>query len=186
MQNPEHLLIFAAGNDGNFSNTCTISSPAVGKNVLAVGASSSGGTRLTVTTSSGENLVSLDQDPSDIDGVAFFSSSGPTADNRIKPEIVAPGDQVYICMYYGILSVRFAACFRFSFRQSQHQKAAEPETCGERTLCFAKEKVPMLREGAAVRLRGVLAVATPPAIRSDVLCSTPSAVGTLLPPAHAR
>lgn len=36
----------------------------------------------------------MQEDPANIDTVAFFSSRGPTRDNRIKPELVAPGDQL--------------------------------------------------------------------------------------------
>ncbi|CAM9477974.1 unnamed protein product [Choristocarpus tenellus] len=90
-ENPDHLLIFAAGNDGeNLGNpgrtTCTINFPGIAKNVLTVGASSSGVTRATVTV--------IDEDPASVDDRAYFSSYGPTTDNRIKPEIVAPGDRV--------------------------------------------------------------------------------------------
>lgn len=84
--NPENLLIFAAGNDGQnqFDTSCTINSPATAKNVLSVGATSAGETR-------------LNQDGIyDIDHVASLSSWGFTADGRIKPEVVAPGDAV--CM----------------------------------------------------------------------------------------
>ncbi len=97
-KNPEHLLIFAAGNAGDgdgVSTTCTIGSPAIGKNVLAVGSSSSGETQLPVTDADGELLGSTTQTSfADIDTVSFFSSRGPTTDGRIKPEIVAPGDRV--------------------------------------------------------------------------------------------
>ncbi|CAM9402432.1 unnamed protein product [Ectocarpus sp. 8 AP-2014] len=84
VSNPENLLIFAAGNDGELRrSTCTIGSPAIAKNVLAVGASTSGDTRLSATSGSG------------IDTVAVFSSYGPTSDSRIKPEVLAPGDAIY-------------------------------------------------------------------------------------------
>ncbi|CAN0198488.1 unnamed protein product, partial [Ectocarpus sp. 6 AP-2014] len=84
VSNPENLLIFAAGNDGELRrSTCTIGSPAIAKNVLAVGASTSGDTRLSATPGSG------------IDTVAVFSSYGPTSDSRIKPEVLAPGDAIY-------------------------------------------------------------------------------------------
>lgn len=73
---------------------CTVGTPAVGKNVLAVGASSSGETRWTSTNEEGGFYESSDQSSSDIDTVAFFSARGPTSDNRIKPDIVAPGDRV--------------------------------------------------------------------------------------------
>lgn len=83
-QNPENLLLFAAGNDGEnqFDAVCTIGSPGIGKNALAVGASSAGETRL----NSDQNY--------DIDHVASLSSWGFTTDGRIKPEVVAPGDTV--------------------------------------------------------------------------------------------
>ncbi len=94
-KNPEHLLIFAAGNAGDsVSTTCTIGSPAIGKNVLAVGSSSSGDARFTATNSDGDERVTVGQGYADIDTVSFFSSRGPTTDNRIKPDIVAPGDLV--------------------------------------------------------------------------------------------
>lgn len=88
-------MIFAAGNDGDtFSTTCTISSPGISKNVLAVGSSSSGETRYTFTNADGEQLTSYSDEAADMDTVSFFSSYGPSTDNRIKPELVAPGDMV--------------------------------------------------------------------------------------------
>lgn len=99
VQNPEHLLIFAAGNSGNFSQdpnyqTCSMSSPAIAKNILAVGATSGGASRKATTTVTGAGELPIASDPADMDTVAWFSSRGPTIDNRIKPEVVAPGDQV--------------------------------------------------------------------------------------------
>ncbi|CAM9166855.1 unnamed protein product, partial [Hapterophycus canaliculatus] len=84
-QNPENLLIFAAGNEGEIDrSTCTINSPAIGKNCLAVGA-----------TTSGETRASLTEGDPDIDTVSSISSYGLTLDGRIKPEVLAPGDMVY-------------------------------------------------------------------------------------------
>lgn len=84
--NPENLLVFAAGNEGEnqFDTECTIGAPATAKNVLTVGATSAGETRL-----NSEGIY-------DIDHVASLSSWGPTLDGRIKPELVAPGDTVSI------------------------------------------------------------------------------------------
>ena len=96
MQHPENLLIFSAGNDGDIGdgrNVCTMGSPAIAKNVLAIGSTSSGETRFTSTGSDG-NVFNASSKWSDIDTVSFFSSFGPTQDNRIKPELVAPGDLV--------------------------------------------------------------------------------------------
>lgn len=95
VQNPKHLLIFAAGNDGEIvRSTCTVGSPAIGKNVLSVGASSSGDSRWTFTGEDGLARTSILEAGADIDTVAYFSSYGPTTDDRIKPELVAPGDGV--------------------------------------------------------------------------------------------
>eukprot|EP00904_Undaria_pinnatifida_P010989 jgi/Undpi1/701/HiC_scaffold_10.g04165.m1 len=96
-ENPEHLLVFAAGNDGHVDDgrtVCTIYSPAIGKNALAVGATSSGQTRLTATGTDGDGTDDTNG-YADVDTVAFFSSRGPTQDNRIKPEVMAPGDAIY-------------------------------------------------------------------------------------------
>ena len=88
--NPENLLIFAAGNDGGneFDQDCTVGSPSLAKNALAIGATSSGPTRVS------------DDEAFDIDVVAAFSSFGPTPDGRIKPDLVAPGDYVRDGVFY--------------------------------------------------------------------------------------
>ena len=71
------LVLFAAGNDGK-NGSYTVGSPATAKNILAIGAT--------------ENLRpekgSYADNP---DEIASFSSRGPTADGRIKPDLVAPG-----------------------------------------------------------------------------------------------
>lgn len=96
-ENPEHLLLFAAGNmglpDDPDRKTCTINNPGGGKNVLTVGASSSGPTRISFSNDDGGQRYSSSE-PGGIDVVAFFSSYGLMRDGRIKPDVVAPGDQV--------------------------------------------------------------------------------------------
>lgn len=73
-QNPESLLVFAAGNKGGQSeDICSITSPGTGKNALTVGTSSSGITRF---------VAGLD-----IDEVSYFSGRGPLLDGRIKPDV---------------------------------------------------------------------------------------------------
>lgn len=97
-QNPENLLIFAASNYGDVDDgrtVCTMGSPGIGKNVLTVGATSSGEARLTTTSENGTAADSTNGS-GDIDTVAFFSSYGPTQDGRIKPDVVAPGDMVSV------------------------------------------------------------------------------------------
>ena len=73
----DFLVLFAAGNSG--SSQGTVGAPATAKNLIAVGAL----------------YASAPED------VAFFSSHGPTEDNRIKPTLLAPG--------VGVVSARRAS-----------------------------------------------------------------------------
>ncbi len=68
---PSNLLVIASGNFGDGSGL-TIATPGDAKNVLTVGA----------------------VDTDNPEGVAFFSSRGPTADGRLKPDLVAPGNPI--------------------------------------------------------------------------------------------
>ena len=74
-EHPDMLILFAAGNEGPEDNTVT--PPSTAKNAITVGAS--------------ENYRPLDSRSDNIDEIAYFSSIGPTDDNRIKPDVVAPG-----------------------------------------------------------------------------------------------
>jgi hypothetical protein len=71
-----YILEFSAGNAGPAPQT--IGSPAVAKNVIATGASEN----------DREDFLVYDDGP---DAMADFSSRGPCADGRIKPDVVAPG-----------------------------------------------------------------------------------------------
>ena len=62
------IMVVAAGNSG--PRQSTIGSPGAAEQVITVGASD------------------------DQDSVARFSSRGPTADGRVKPDIVAPGSKI--------------------------------------------------------------------------------------------
>jgi hypothetical protein len=78
------LYVASAGNEGSSGGTSrmnTIGNPAACKNTLAVGASQSSGSK-------------LNKGDMGSDYMAMFSSRGPTADNRMKPDIVAPGSTV--------------------------------------------------------------------------------------------
>jgi subtilisin family serine protease len=79
------LVLFAAGNDGD-NGASTVGPPATNKNGICVGASMS-------TTDSFRAIMGPN-----VDGkyyseqfVAGFSSQGPVADGRLKPDITAPG-----------------------------------------------------------------------------------------------
>ena len=100
------LLVFSAGNQGTDDDNDGvvdldgIDSPATAKNVLAVGASENdrGGIGHTWgefwPSSFSTNPIHDDQIANHPDGLAAFSSRGPTDDGRIKPDIVAPGTYI--------------------------------------------------------------------------------------------
>lgn len=111
---PEMLLVYAAGNDGWDSgdgviDSYSIGSPASAKNVLAVGASENdrapGSGGYSSSTYGGFWPWDFPVAPIRADyisrsadlvhqGMAAFSSRGPTDDGRIKPEVVAPGTDI--------------------------------------------------------------------------------------------
>lgn len=108
--NPEMLVLFAAGNSGSDKNkdgridANSMASPGTAKNVLTVGASennvSTGGIQVPI----GKLRAAKDEWPAEPiysdyisnneNGIAMFSSRGPTVDGRIKPDIVAPGTNI--------------------------------------------------------------------------------------------
>lgn len=85
--NQQMTFVFAAGNDG--SGSSTINAPGTAKNVITVGAAENvrafGGADGSGISDTGANSAN------DIIG---FSSRGPCADLRKKPDIVAPGTHI--------------------------------------------------------------------------------------------
>ncbi len=104
------LILFAAGNSGvdkdkdGRIDANSIGTPGTAKNALTVGASENlldhGGIQKKIgeLKSSPENWptapITESKLSDDINGIAMFSSRGPTADGRTKPEIVAPGTNI--------------------------------------------------------------------------------------------
>ena len=84
--NQEIAIIFSSGNSGPWPGTT--GSPGNAKNVLTVGAAES--YRPTWTDGCGIGPLGAD----DANDIADFSSRGPTADGRMKPELVAPGTHI--------------------------------------------------------------------------------------------
>lgn len=82
--NQELSIVFAAGNDGT-QGVSSIGSPATAKNIIAVGASENYRQNGTDGCGYGNTSANNAQD------LISFSSRGPCADGRIKPDIVAPG-----------------------------------------------------------------------------------------------
>ncbi len=115
-EHPDMVILFAAGNDGvdlippdGIVDEDSIGPPGTAKNVITVGASenvrsSGGNSEKTWGEGSIEGVLFgfnpmmeplVSDKPSDnADGLAMFSSRGPTNDGRIKPDVVAPGTNV--------------------------------------------------------------------------------------------
>lgn len=108
-ENPDMLILFAAGNNGVDKNKDgkidmnSMASPGSAKNVLTVGASENLVLKGGIQRKLGELLngepwgtepLKSDTLSNSADGMAAFSSRGPCRDGRIKPDIVAPGTNV--------------------------------------------------------------------------------------------
>lgn len=87
--NQELLFVFSAGNAGLSSGT--IGAPGTAKNVLTVGASES----FDPAASAGDGCGLRPGNCDDVRDMASFSSRGPCADGRMKPDIVAPGTFIH-------------------------------------------------------------------------------------------
>jgi hypothetical protein len=92
----EMVIAFAAGNAG--PGTQSVGSPGTAKNVITVGAAEN---VRSLTPANGGNNASgqdgcgvPDSNADKADDIAFFSSRGPCADGRMKPDLVAPGSHV--------------------------------------------------------------------------------------------
>ncbi len=136
---PDMLVAYAAGNEGTDLNrngvvdAASLDAPASAKNVLAVGASESGrpagsgGKTASVygsawytdfrTAPISIDLVSSSPNGAP-QGMAAYSSRGPTVDGRTKPDIVAPGTDIVSCrsrassdVGWGVLAGNTNYCF---------------------------------------------------------------------------
>jgi hypothetical protein len=85
--NQEMTVLFSAGNNG--PSLSTIGSPGTAKNVITVGAAEN------VQPFGGSDGCGIPDSIADnADDVAVFSSRGPCADGRMKPDLIAPGTHV--------------------------------------------------------------------------------------------
>lgn len=107
---PDILILFSAGNDGvdaqahGVIDPDSIGSPGTAKNCLTVGASENNRPHgSNPPPGLDRNWNELQKYPQlgpaghvsdDVDGMAAFSSRGPTDDLRIKPDVVAPGTNI--------------------------------------------------------------------------------------------
>jgi hypothetical protein len=99
-------ICFAAGNDGIDSNhdgvidQASVGSEAAAKNCITVGASENTRANIELTygmlraSSWPTNPIFRDKTTDNADGMAAFSSHGPTKEGRFKPDVVAPGTSI--------------------------------------------------------------------------------------------
>jgi subtilisin-like proprotein convertase family protein len=84
--NQQFVEVMAAGNAG--PGGATVGSPGTGKNVITVGASES------VRASGTDGCAVTNAGADDARDIIDFSSRGPAAGGRVKPDLVAPGTHI--------------------------------------------------------------------------------------------
>ncbi len=94
--NQQMVIVFAAGNDGPSAQT--VGSPGTAKNVITVGAAQ-GVQSLSIANggndaAGNDGCSTPDSDASSANDMVSFSSRGPCADGRHKPDLVAPGTHI--------------------------------------------------------------------------------------------
>ncbi|ETA69017.1 subtilisin-like serine protease [Methanolobus tindarius DSM 2278] len=121
-EHPDMLILFSVGNSGTDSDKNGVidinstSPPATSKNCIAVGASENYRPEMISAYGSSFALPIYEDTKADnIEGIAAFSSRGPTDDGRIKPDVVAPGTYIastrssYISWYdWGLIDDNYA------------------------------------------------------------------------------
>jgi hypothetical protein len=98
------VICFSAGNAGVDLNTNgvidarSITPPGTAKNCLTIGATENNRPTFTRTYQQGfgytADPIASDRMADNPEGIVAFSSRGPTADGRIKPDVVAPGSYI--------------------------------------------------------------------------------------------
>ena len=149
-ENPDLVIVVAAGNSGEDANKdgiideASLGSPAVAKNCITVGASENvvfqGGIQKTWgKTRDGQKKWGADPIASDMisdnpNGIAAFSSRGPTVDGRLKPDIVAPGTNVLSARSHHSKAEKLWGEFNEHYLWAGGTSMATPLTAGAATL----------------------------------------------------
>ena len=138
-------ILFAAGNEGTDGNSDgevdldSMSSPGTAKNVITVGATEND--RSSVTSTWGgwwpgdypANPINSDRQANNIEGMAAFSSRGPTDDSRLKPDVSAPGAWILSTKSRDTTDVGWGA-YNTSYTYMGGTSMATPLTAGATAL----------------------------------------------------
>ena len=94
--NQEMVFVFAAGNAGSAAKT--VGSPGTAKNVIVVGAAENVHSHATAAGGNdalgNDGCSTPDSEANSANDIVGFSSRGPCADGRQKPDLVAPGTHI--------------------------------------------------------------------------------------------
>jgi len=139
----ELVILFAGANEGTDANNDgevdldSLGAPASAKNVLTVGASENNRSNYTYIWGSSNgwvNPIANDGLADDPEGMAAFSSRGPTDDNRIKPDISAPGTFILSTKSSATAAPSNVWAHNGSYRYMQGTSMATPITAGATAL----------------------------------------------------
>ena len=133
--------LFAAANEGVDSDKNgeidldSMGSPATAKNVLTVGASENDRSNMTWVWGSSDygSPISTDRLADNPEGMAAFSSRGPTDDGRLKPDFSAPGTMILSTKSRSTTSVGWLA-HNASYTYMGGTSMATPLTAGASAL----------------------------------------------------
>jgi len=179
---PDMLIVVAAGNGSDDSagngvvSRGTLASPASAKNALSVGAAESdrpagsGGYSSFVYGSGAweprfpvnpihDDLVSTSADGVH-QGMYGFSSRGPAADGRIKPDIVAPGTDIISCRSRVGGASTFWGVYNENYMFSGGTSQATPLTAGAAALVrqyFMEKHAVIISNPSAALIKATLA-----------------------------
>ena len=137
----EMVILFAAANEGVDANMNgeidldSMGSPATAKNVLTVGATENDRGNMTWVWGSTDygSPISTDRLADNPDGMAAFSSRGPTDDGRLKPDFSAPGTMILSAKSRSTTSVGWLA-HNASYTYMGGTSMATPLTAGASAL----------------------------------------------------
>ncbi|HBQ21251.1 MAG: hypothetical protein A2Z91_00130 [Deltaproteobacteria bacterium GWA2_38_16] len=165
---PDMVITVAGGNDGidndkdGVIDLSSLLSPAVAKNCITVGASENyvlegGIQKAWGKLKGGEEIWGAEPIASDLpsdnpNGIAAFSSRGPTSDGRIKPDVVAPGTNVLSARSHHPKAETLWGEFSPDYVWSGGTSMATPLTAGAATLVrqFYTDQVGLTSPSAAL------------------------------------